>query len=132
MYFIFHNEDGRKVTVLKDDREFIMFMRNILKENGDTDFSILGISDALEYFEDFCPNLSFLIEKPKETPIFVDPHILYLNSDDSDDLEFNSLIERDTNLRKHPNTKDYSIPAFVYAFNNQEISDLGYIAIKQN
>jgi hypothetical protein len=66
MYFIYHNTDGDKVTVLKDDSRFTHFMRNIAVENGDEDLSITCIGEAMDYFENYCPNLTRLIEKPKE------------------------------------------------------------------
>ena len=40
--------------------EFIDFMNNIRIENEDVDFSILGVSDAEEYLEDYCSNLKLL------------------------------------------------------------------------
>lgn len=60
MYTILHNVDGEKTTTLNSDREFIEFVQKIVIENGDYDFSILGISDAKEYLEDYCSNLTLL------------------------------------------------------------------------
>lgn len=61
MYKIFHNIDGEKTTTLNSDREFISFMQKIVVENGDSEtISIIGISDAIEYLEDYCPNLTLL------------------------------------------------------------------------
>jgi len=40
------------------DIQLIEYVRKIVAENGDTDFSILGISDAIEYLEDYCPDLT--------------------------------------------------------------------------
>ncbi len=59
-YFILHNIDNEKVTHCKNDIEFIYFMRKIVLENEDFDFSILGISDAEEYLENYCNNLTKL------------------------------------------------------------------------
>jgi len=60
MYKIFHNVDGEKTTTLNSDAEFIHFMRNIAVENEDFDFSIIGISDAKEYLEDYCGGLTII------------------------------------------------------------------------
>jgi hypothetical protein len=60
MYQIFHNIDGEKTTTLKTDGDLIDFMNRIRIENEDYDFSIIGVSDALEYLEDFCHNLTLL------------------------------------------------------------------------
>ena len=60
MYKIYHNIDGEKITVLNSDLEFIEFMRKIAIENLDFDFSILGVSDAMEYLDDYCENLDLI------------------------------------------------------------------------
>lgn len=60
MYRILHNIDNEKITTLNSDKEFIEFVELIVKENGDTNFSIIGVSDAKEYLEDYCPNLTLL------------------------------------------------------------------------
>ena len=51
MYKIFHNIDGEKTTTLNSDAELIDFMCKIAIENEDYQFSIIGVSDALEYLE---------------------------------------------------------------------------------
>ena len=60
MYKILHNIDAEKVTTLNSDAEFIYFVRQIAIENEDFDFSIIGLSDAKEYLEDYCDNLDLL------------------------------------------------------------------------
>ena len=40
-----------------NESQFIDFMKKIVIENEDYDFSIIGISDATEYLEDYCSNL---------------------------------------------------------------------------
>jgi hypothetical protein len=40
-----------------DESQFIDFMKKIVIENEDYDFSIIGLSDAVEYLEDYCSNL---------------------------------------------------------------------------
>lgn len=60
-YSIFHNLDGDRTTILHTDLAFITFVRQIVIENEDYDYSILGVSDAVEYIEDYCPNLTLTI-----------------------------------------------------------------------
>ena len=43
-----------------NENEFIDFTRMIAIENEDYDFSILGISDAKEYIEEYCGNLDLI------------------------------------------------------------------------
>jgi hypothetical protein len=40
-----------------NENQFIDFMKKIVVENEDFDFSIIGLSDAIEYLEDYCSNL---------------------------------------------------------------------------
>jgi hypothetical protein len=40
-----------------NESQFIDFMKKIVIENEDYDFSIIGLSDAIEYLEDYCSNL---------------------------------------------------------------------------
>jgi hypothetical protein len=40
--------------------ELLRFVDKIRIENGDFDYSILGISDAIEYIEDYCDNLELI------------------------------------------------------------------------
>lgn len=46
-----------KVIFEGNTNEFLCFANKIRVENEDYDFSILGLSDAVEYIEDYCPNL---------------------------------------------------------------------------
>jgi hypothetical protein len=57
-YTILHNVDGDKTTELDSDAEFIHFMRKIAVENEDDDMSILCLSEAKEYLENYCSNLT--------------------------------------------------------------------------
>ena len=59
MYKIFHNLD-EKTTVCDSDKELIDFVNLIRIENEDFDFSIIGVSDAVEYLEDYRSNLDLL------------------------------------------------------------------------
>jgi hypothetical protein len=129
MYYILHNTDNEKVTILKDDANFVHFMRNISVENDDEELSITCISEAMDYFENYCSNLTFLVEKPKSTPIYTDPKIAYLPPIDGLKINFNDLRNE---IIKCEESLTYSLDGFVQAFNNDEISDLGHIAIKTN
>lgn len=40
-----------------NESQFIDFMKKIVIENGDYDFSIIGLLDATKYLEDYCSNL---------------------------------------------------------------------------
>lgn len=60
MFSIFHNVDGEKVSTFNTEIEFIDFMKRIVIENEDFDISIISLSDALEYLENCCPNLTLL------------------------------------------------------------------------
>ena len=59
MYEIYNNVEG-KVIFKGNERELIEFTEKLVKENEDTNFSVLGISDAIEYIEDYCGNLSLI------------------------------------------------------------------------
>lgn len=59
MYTVHNNVEG-KIIFSGNEREFIDFMRKIAVENEDFDFSILGISDAVEYIEVYCDNLDLV------------------------------------------------------------------------
>jgi hypothetical protein len=57
MYSISHLTDGDKTTVLDNDAEFVHFMRKIAVENEDEDIAITCLGEAMDYLENFCPNL---------------------------------------------------------------------------
>lgn len=59
MITIFNNVDD-KAIFQGNEREFIEFAKTIAIENEDFDFSILGISDAIEYVGDYCSNLEIV------------------------------------------------------------------------
>ena len=61
MYTIVNNIESKIIANLSsDDAELINFVNIIRIENEDFDFSILGISDAKEYIEEYCSNLDLL------------------------------------------------------------------------
>ena len=72
MYSLVNNLDNKVIANLSSDAELINKVRNIAVENEDFDFSILGISDAIEYIEDYCSNLDLLIDSEVEQ--FLDTH----------------------------------------------------------
>jgi hypothetical protein len=53
---VYNNVEDKNVFE-GNENEFINFMRKIVIENEDYDFSIIGLSDAIEYLEDYCSNL---------------------------------------------------------------------------
>lgn len=60
MYTVKNKVEGKIVGNFKSDGEFIDFMNTILKDNGDENFSIIGVSDAEEYLQDFCEDLELI------------------------------------------------------------------------
>ena len=60
MYKILHNIDDEKITTLKTDAEFVHFIRNIAVENDDEDMSITCLGEAMDYLNNYCPNLTLL------------------------------------------------------------------------
>ena len=60
MYKILHNIDGDKITTLNNDAEFVNFMRQIAVENDDEDLSITCLGEAMDYFNNYCSNLTLL------------------------------------------------------------------------
>lgn len=60
MYRIHHNIDDEKITVLKNDAEFVHFMRQIAIENEDAELSITCIGEAMDYLTEYCSNLTLL------------------------------------------------------------------------
>jgi hypothetical protein len=56
MVVVYNNVEGKNVFE-GTETQFIDFMKSIVIENEDFDFSIIGSSDAREYLEDYCSNL---------------------------------------------------------------------------
>jgi hypothetical protein len=48
-----------KVVFTGNENEFIDFVKKIVIENEDHDYSVIGISDAEEYIEDYCGDLEW-------------------------------------------------------------------------
>jgi hypothetical protein len=59
MFTIYNQIEGNKRDFISE-RDFISFVKRIAIENCDYDYSIIGLSDAKEYIEDYCSEL-FLI-----------------------------------------------------------------------
>jgi hypothetical protein len=66
MYSLVNNIENKIINLSSDDAELINFVNKIRIENEDFDFSILGISDAKEYIEDYCHNLDLLVDNEVE------------------------------------------------------------------
>lgn len=62
MYSLVNRLENKVIATLDSDREVIYVVDNIRVENEDVDFSILGISDAKEYIEDYCDNLDLVYD----------------------------------------------------------------------
>ncbi len=60
MYKVYNNVEGR-IIFSGNERVFIEFVNIIKNENQDVDYSIIGVSDAIEYVEDYCGNLDLII-----------------------------------------------------------------------
>ena len=62
MYSIVNNLENKVIANLSSVAELINKVNEIRIENEDFDFSILGVSDAKEYIEDYCSNLDLVID----------------------------------------------------------------------
>ena len=60
MYSLVNNIENKVIATFDSDIELIYVVDNIRVENEDVDFSVLGISDAKEYIEEYCANLDLL------------------------------------------------------------------------
>jgi len=58
--FTIHNILEEKDIFTGNERETIEFVKVIKLENEDSDFSILGISDTIEYIDNYCDNLTII------------------------------------------------------------------------
>ena len=59
---IIRNTVEDKIIGKFNETEFIDFVSRIVKENDDDNYSVLGMSDAEEYIEDYCDNLEIVDE----------------------------------------------------------------------
>ena len=82
MYSIVNNIENKVIATIDSDRELIYVVDNIRVENEDVDFSVLGISDAKEYIEDYCDNLDLLIDSEVEQ--FLEDHAIEVEANEPD------------------------------------------------
>ena len=80
MYSIVNNLENKVIATLDSDRELIDKVDDIRVENEDVNFSVLGISDAKEYIEDYCDNLDLLIDSEVEQ--FLEDHAIEVQEDE--------------------------------------------------
>lgn len=66
MYSLVNNVNGELIAELKDTAKLIDKVKKIAIENEDFDFSFIGISDVLEYIDDYCQNLDLLVDSEVE------------------------------------------------------------------
>jgi hypothetical protein len=62
MYKIYNNVED-KIIFEGYEIDFIDFVEKLVIENEDYSFSVLGVSDAVEYIEDYCGNLEIIEEE---------------------------------------------------------------------
>ncbi len=82
MYSLVNNLDNKVIANLSNDRELIDKVSKIVIENEDFDFSVLGISDAKEYIEEFCDNLDLLVDS--EVAEFLEDHAIEVEENEPD------------------------------------------------
>jgi len=82
MYSLINNLDNKVIAKLNSDAELINKVSKIVIENEDFDFSILGISDAKEYIEDYCDNLELVIDSEVEQ--FLNTHAIEVEENEPD------------------------------------------------
>lgn len=82
MYSLVNNIESKIINLSSDDTELINFVNKIRIENEDFDFSILGISDAKEYIEEYCSNLDLLIDSEVEQ--FLKDHAIEVEDNEPD------------------------------------------------
>ena len=82
MYTLVNNLDNKVIANLNSDAELIDKVSKIVIENEDFDFSVLGISDAKEYIEDYCDNLDLVVDSEVEQ--FLDDHGIEVEDNEPD------------------------------------------------
>ena len=82
MYTLVNNLDNKVIANLSNDSELINKVQAIMIENEDFDFSILGVSDAKEYIEDYCSNLDLVIDSEVEQ--FLEDHAIEVEDNEPD------------------------------------------------
>jgi len=83
MYSLINNlEIPAAIYKLNSDAELIDKVSKIVIENEDFDFSVLGISDAKEYIEDYCDNLDLVVDSEVEQ--FLEDHAIEVKENEPD------------------------------------------------
>ena len=82
MYTLVNNIESEVIANLTSDAELINKVRNIAVENEDFDFSIICLSEAKEYIENYCSNLDLLIDS--EVKQFLDTHGIEVEENEPD------------------------------------------------
>jgi hypothetical protein len=59
MYKVFNNIE-EKIIFQGEEKDFVHFMRKIAVENEDEELSITCLSEAKEYLEVYCDNLTLI------------------------------------------------------------------------
>ena len=83
MYSIVNNIEDKVVANLLSDVDLIYKVREIVAENGTSNFSVIGISDAKEYLEDYCEDLDLLDDS--EVDRFLKDHGMEVGDNEPDD-----------------------------------------------
>ena len=86
MYTLVNNIESKVIANLSSDAELINKVNQIRIENEDFDFSIICLSEAKEYLEDYCSNLDLLIDS--EVAQFLEDHGIEV-----EDNEPNNYVE---------------------------------------
>ncbi len=82
MFTLVNTIDNNIINALNGDAEVIDKINEIRVENEDFDFSIIGISDAKEYIEEFTDNLALLDNYEVEK--FLDTHGIEVEENEPD------------------------------------------------
>jgi hypothetical protein len=82
MYTLVNNIESKVIANLSNDSELINKVDKIRIENEDFDFSVLGISDAIEYIEVYCDNLDLLDDDEVEQ--FLEDHAIEVEENEPD------------------------------------------------
>jgi hypothetical protein len=82
MFTLVNLIENKVIAEPKNVAELIDKLDKIRIENEDFDFSILGLSDAIEYIEDYCDNLALL--EDSEVNEFLSNHSIEVSENEPD------------------------------------------------
>jgi len=82
MFTLINTIDNNIIAALNGDAEVINKINEVRIENEDYDYSIIGLSDAKEYVEEFCDNLELLDNYEVEK--FLDTHGIEVEENEPD------------------------------------------------